>query len=326
MAESIIFIVNIIGAGLRTGTPLLFATVGELITEKAGVLNLGVEGMMLVGALAGFAVSSVTGNPWLGVGAGMMAAGILSLLHGLVAITLRGDQVVSGLALAFVGRGLSSVLGARYVQVRDVPRLPVVELPFMADIPIVGELILGPLFGRQNIVFYLGILLIPLTWFYIQRTRGGLHLRAIGDKPAAADAAGINVSGLRYLYVFVGGLFAGLAGASLSLAITPLWINDMTAGQGWIAVGLVIFARWVPWRAALGAYIFGALRRLPLDLQAVSWLPFAGNPVLGVWLDMLPYLFTILVLVFTSTSAARRRLGAPAALGIPYVRGERGGV
>ena len=324
MEASIIFIVNILGAGLRTGTPLLFATIGELITERGGVLNLGVEGMMLVGALAGFAVSFITGNPWLGVGAGMLAAGILSLLHGLVAITLRGDQVVSGLALAFVGRGLSSVLGARYVQVRNVPRLPVVELPFMADIPIVGELILGPLFGRQNIVFWLGLLLVPLVWFFIHRTRGGLHLRAVGDKPAAVDAVGLNVGRLRYLYVFVGGALAGLAGSSLSLAITPLWIEDMTAGQGWIAVGLVIFARWDPWRAALGAYIFGALRRLPLDLQSVSWLPFASNPVLGIWLDMLPYLFTIVVLIFTSSAAARRRLGAPAALGTPYVRGERG--
>ena len=134
----------------------------------------------------------------------------------------------------------------------------------------------------------------------------------------------MNVSRMRYLYVFVGGLLAGLAGASLSLAITPLWIEDMTAGQGWIAVGLVIFARWDPWRAAVGAYIFGALRRMPLDLQSISWLPFASNPVLGVWLEMLPYLFTIVVLVFSSTQAARKRLGAPAALGVPYVRGERG--
>ena len=254
----------------------------------------------------------------------MLAGGVLSLLHGLVAISLRGDQVVSGLALTFVGRGLSAVLGAPYVQVRDVARLPLVELPFLKEIPLIGPTILDPLLGRQSIVLYFGFLLVPLVAFYISRTRGGLNLRALGEKPAAVDAVGMNVSRMRYLYVFVGGLLAGLAGASLSLAITPLWIEDMTAGQGWIAVGLVIFARWDPWRAAVGAYIFGALRRMPLDLQSISWLPFASNPVLGVWLEMLPYLFTIVVLVFSSTQAARKRLGAPAALGVPYVRGERG--
>lgn len=320
----ITFIINILAAGLRTGTPLLFATVGELITERAGILNLGVEGMMLVGAVSGFAVSANTGNPWLGVLVGMLAGGVLSLLHGLVAISLRGDQVVSGLALTFVGRGLSAVLGAPYVQVRDVARLPLIELPFLKEIPLIGPTILDPLLGRQSIVLYFGFLLVPLVAFYISRTRGGLNLRALGEKPVAVDAVGMNVGRMRYLYVFVGGLLAGLAGASLSLAITPLWIEDMTAGQGWIAVGLVIFARWDPWRAAIGAYIFGALRRMPLDLQSISWLPFASNPVLGVWLEMLPYLFTIVVLVFSSTRAARKRLGAPAALGVPYVRGERG--
>lgn len=318
------FIINIIAAGLRTGTPLLMATLGELITERSGVLNLGVEGMMLVGALSGFAVSYSTGNPWLGVVVGMVAGGGLSLLHGLVAITLRGDQVVSGLALVFVGRGLTSVLGVSYVQVRDVPRLPPLELPFMADIPVLGPAVLEPIFGSQNIVFFLGLLLVPAVWFWIERTRPGLHLRAVGEQPAAADAVGISVAGQRYLYVFVGGMFAGLAGASLALAITPLWVEDMTVGQGWIAVGLVIFAGWNPWWAMMGAYIFGALRRLPLDLQAVSWLPFASNPILGVWLEMIPYLFTIVALIFSSREAIRKRLGAPAALGIPYVRGERG--
>ncbi len=320
----LIFIVNIIAAGLRTGTPLLLATLGEIITERAGILNLGVEGMMLVGALSGFAASYGTGNPWVGILVGMGAAGALSLLHAFVAITLRGDQVVSGLALTFVGSGITSVLGVSYVQIRDVPRLPIIELPFMYDIPLIGPSVLWPLFGQQSIVLYIGFLLVPAVWFWIERTRPGLQLRAVGEKPAAADAVGINVAFQRYLYVFVGGLFAGLAGASLSLAITPLWIDDMTAGQGWIAVGLVIFAGWSPWRAILGAYIFGALRRLPLDLQAIDWLPFASNPILGVWLEMIPYLFTILALIFSSREALRQHLGAPAALGIPYIRGERG--
>ena len=287
---SITFIVNIIGAGLRTGTPLLFATLGEILTERSGILNLGLEGMMLVGALAGFAASFSTGNPWIGVGAGMMAGGMLSLIHAFVTISLRADQVVSGLALTFIGRGLTSVLGVAYVQIRNVPRLPTVELPFMYDIPLIGPSILWPLFGEQSIVLYLGFLLVPAVWFWVERTRPGLHLRAVGEKPAAADSVGISVYTQRYLYVFAGGLFAGLAGAALSLAITPLWIDDMTAGQGWIAVGLVIFAGWNPWRAMLGAYIFGALRRMPLDLQGVDWLPFASNPILGVWLEMIPLL------------------------------------
>ncbi len=313
------FVVNIIAAGLFSGTPLLIATIGELLTERSGVLNLGVEGMMLVGALTGFVVSFTTGSPWLGLAAAMIAAGMLSLLHGLVAISLRGDQVVSGLALTFVGRGLTAVLGAPYVPVRNVPRLPTVELSFLEPIPI-----LGTLFGSQNVIFYLGILLVPLTWFVIKRTRWGLNLRAIGEYPAAADSAGLGVNRLRYAWVFVGGSLAGMAGAALSLAVTPLWIEDMTAGQGWIAVGLVIFARWDPFRAALGGYIFGALFRMPLDLQAIPWLPFAANPILGVWLRMIPYIFPVVVLAFTATRSTRQRLGAPTALGLPYVRGERG--
>lgn len=311
----LVFIANIIAAGLRTGTPLLFATLGELIAEKSGVLNLGVEGMMLVGALAGFVVSYNTGNPWIGVLAGIIAGGALSLLHGLVSITLKGDQVVSGLALTFVGRGLTSVLGVAYVQIRDVPHLPNVELSFLRDIPLVY-----PLLGNQNVVFYAGIALMPIVWFWIEKTRPGLYLRAVGEHPAAVDAAGISVTQQRYLYVFIGGLLAGLAGASLSLAITPLWIDDMTAGQGWVAVGLVIFAAWNPWRAAVGAYIFGALRRLPLDLQSVGWLPFAANPILGVWLEMIPYLFTIVALVFSSRETVQGRGGAPGALGRAWDR------
>ena len=323
-AETLVFIANILAAGLRTGTPLLFATLGEIVSERSGVMNLGVEGMMLVGSLTGFMASYHTGSPWIGLIVGMIAAGILSLLHAFVAITLRGDQVVSGLALTIFGVGLTAVLGAPYVQIRDVPRLPTINLPFLTEIPLIGESFVYPIFGSQNIIVLIGFLTVPLIWYLFKRTRLGLHIDSVGEYPAAADAAGISVSALRYLAVFTGGLFAGLAGASLSLAITPLWIENMTAGQGWIAVGLVIFSGWNPWMAMAGAYIFGALRRMPLDLQTVAWLPFAANPILGVWLDMIPYLFTILVLVLSSRGAIRKRAGAPSALGIPYVRGERG--
>ncbi|MDX1437150.1 MAG: ABC transporter permease, partial [Anaerolineales bacterium] len=297
-------VIAIIAAGIFTGTPLLIATLGELITERSGVINLGVEGMMLVGALAGFAVAVATSNPWAGLAAAILAGGILSLLHAFVSITLRGEQVVSGLALTFVGVGLTAVLGAPYVQIRNAPQLPRLPIPILTDVPVLGQI-----FANQSVVVYIGFALVPLTWAYIRYTRPGMHMRAVGEYPTAADASGINVYFQRYLYVFVGGMFAGLAGAALSLAVTPLWIENMTAGMGWVAVGLVIFARWDPWRAAIGAYIFGALFRMPLDLQSVVWLPFASNPILGVWLRMLPYLFPVIVLALTSRGAARRRLG-----------------
>jgi ABC-type uncharacterized transport system permease subunit len=177
-------------------------------------------------------------------------------------------------------------------------------------------------FLNHNAIVYLGFLLIPLAWFYIYRTRPGLELRAIGEYPAAADVQGINVFALRYFYVFVGGLFAGVGGAALTLAISPRWIEGITSGQGWIAVGLVIFAQWDPVKAAIGSYLFGAIRRLPLDLQNVGI--FLRNPALGYFTNMLPYLFTIIVLIIGSRAAMRRRMGAPAALGLPYNRESRG--
>jgi general nucleoside transport system permease protein len=310
-------LVNLLASGIRSGTAILFASIGEIFAERAGVLNLGVEGMMLMGAMTAFGVSASTGNPWLGLLAAMGVGGLLALLHAFVTVTLRADQVVSGLALTFVGTGLSAVLGAPLVEVRQAPRLPAFPIPGLADLPI-----LGPILFNHNVIVYLGFLLIPAAWFYIYRTRPGLEMRAVGEYPAAADVQGINVFGLRYLYVIVGGVMAGIGGAALSLAITPLWIEGMTSGQGWIAVGLVIFARWNPLQAAVGSYLFGAIRRLPLDLQNLG--PFLRNPALGYFANMLPYLFTIIVLIIGSREAMRRRAGAPAALGLPYVREERG--
>ncbi len=308
----------ILAAGMRSGTSLLFATMGEVHAERAGVLNLGVEGMMLMGAMTGYGVTHITGNPWLGLIAGMGAGGGLALLHGFAALVLRADQVVSGLALTFLGSGLSAVLGAPLVEIRQVPRLPTWTIPGLADIPF-----LGPVLFDHSAVVFLGYLLIPLTWYFMYRTRPGLELRAIGENPAAADAQGIRVMRLRILHVTYGGLLAGIGGATLSLAVTPTWVDNLTAGQGWIAVGLVIFAGWDPVRTALGAYLFGALRRLPLDLQNFSY--FKSHPALGHYTNMLPYLATILMLLFASSTLLRRKFGAPAALGIPYVREGRGG-
>ena len=313
-------------AGVATGTALLFATLGEIFTERAGVLNLGVEGMMLIGAMSGFSIAVSTGNPWLALLIAMLAGGVLSLAHGLVTIQFRADQVVSGLSLTFLGTGISLVLGEGLSDAGAISQLPVFSIPLLDKIPILGP----TFFDNHSVLTYIGYLLIPAAWYFINRTRPGLHLRAVGEYPAAADALGINVYRLRYLYVFVGGMLCGLAGATLSLAISPGWFSEKTTGGlGWIAVGLVIFAQWNPYRAALGSFLFGALRRLTLDLQGPETIlglrnPVFYNPYLGFFLDMLPYIFVITVLVIGSREALRKRLGAPAALGLPYIRGERG--
>lgn len=316
----------ILQAGVASGTVLLFATIGEIFAERSGVLNLGVEGMMLVGAMSGFSIAIATGNPWLGVLVAMLAAGIFSQIHAFISITLQADQVVSGLALTFLGVGISLVLGEGLSKAGAVSLLPKYTIPILTMIPIIGPIF----FTDQSVLVYVGYLLIPFAWYYIYRTRPGMHLRAVGEYPAAADALGVNVYRLRYFYVFVGGVLAGLAGATISLAISPGWFSELTtAGQGWIAIGLVIFAQWDPIRAAFGGYAFGALRRLVLDIQGPVTLlgfanPFYFNPYWGFFLQMMPYAFTIIVLIIGSREAMRKRIGAPAALGTPYVRGERG--
>lgn len=316
----------ILQAGVATGTVLLFATIGEIFSERAGVLNLGVEGMMLIGAMSAFSVTVATGNGWLGLLAAMIAAGLLALLHGLVTIHFQADQVVSGLALTFLGTGLSLVFGEGLSKAGTISLLPSLSIPLLSAIPFIGPV----LFTNHSVMVYLGYLLVPAAWYYINHTRPGLHLRAVGENPTAADAMGVNVYRLRYGYVMLGGMLAGLAGGTISLAVSPGWFSELTtSGQGWIAVGLVIFAQWDPWRAAFGSYAFGALRRTILDIQGPTTLfrlpnPFFYNPYLGFFLQMLPYAFTIIVLVIGSREALRKRLGAPAALGLPYVRGERG--
>ena len=316
----------ILQAGVASGTVLLFATLGEVFAERSGVMNLGVEGMMLIGAMTAFSVTSATGNPWLGILVAMIFAGIISQIHAFIVITLQADQVVSGLALTFLGTGISLVLGEGLSKAGTVSLMPNFSIPLLTQIPILGPIF----FTNQSVLVYIGYLMVPLAWYYINRTRPGLHLRAVGEYPSAADALGINVFRMRYMYVFVGGMLAGLSGGTLSLAVAPGWFSELTTGgQGWIAVGLVIFAQWDPVRAAIGAYAFGALRRLILDIQGPLLLfgfdnPFYYNPYLGFFLQMLPYAFTVIVLVIGSREAMRKRLGAPAALGNPYIRGERG--
>lgn len=316
----------VLQAGVATGTVLLFATIGEIFAERAGILNLGVEGMMLVGAMSAFSIAVATGNPWLGILVAMLAAGLVSQIHAFITVTLQADQVVSGLALNFMAIGISLVLGEGLSKAGTIALMPSYTIPLLSQIPLIGPIF----FTDQKLLVYIGYLMVPLAWYYINHTRPGMHLRAVGEYPAAADTLGVNVYKLRYFYVFVGGLLAGLAGATISLAVAPGWFSELTtAGQGWIAVGLVIFAQWNPVRAAIGSYAFGALRRLVLDIQGPALLfgmdnPFYYNPYWGFFLQMLPYAFTIIVLVLGSREAIRKRLGAPTALGLPYIRGERG--
>jgi simple sugar transport system permease protein len=318
--------VIIVSAGVAAGTVLLFASIGEIFAERAGVLNLGVEGMMLIGAVTGFSTVVATGNPWLGLVAGMAAGGLLSLLHGVVTIHFQADQVVSGLALTLLGVGLARVLGEGLSKAGSTSLLPTLTVPGLSQIPVIGPIF----FTNQSVMAYVGYLLVPAAWYWIHRTRPGLHLRAVGEYPTAADAMGINVYRLRYVYVFVGGVLAGLAGATITLAIQPGWFSDLTVGgRGWIAIGLVIFARWDPIRVAVGSYLFASITRFLLDVQGPRDFFGIPNPIffdntLTYLLGMLPYVLVILAVIAGSREATRRRIGAPAALGLPYVRGERG--
>ncbi|MFH1632910.1 MAG: ABC transporter permease [Chloroflexota bacterium] len=315
----------ILHAGLATGTILLFAAIGEIFAERSGILNLGVEGMMLLGAMAGFSTSLATHNAWLGLLVAMLAGGILSLAHGLVTINFQADQVVSGLTLTFLGTGLAMVLGEGLTG-QHPPLIPDIDIPLLSSIPFIGPVF----FENHSILVFVGYIFTPLCWYYIHKTRPGMHLRAVGEMPSAADTLGVSVYAVRYFYVFVGGCLAGLAGATISLSVSPGWYSSQTtSGQGWIAVGLVIFAQWNPLRAALGGYLFGAIRRGILDLQGPATLLGFANPLFinknyFFFLQMTPFILTIIALVWGSRAVAKKRLGAPAALGVPYIRGERG--
>ncbi len=297
----------ILHAGLATGTILLFAAIGEIFAERSGILNLGVEGMMLLGAMAGFSTSLSTGNAWIG------------LIH------FQADQVVSGLSLTFLGTGLALVLGEGLTG-QNPPLIPIVDIPLLSQIPFIGPVF----FAEHSVLVYVGYIFAPLASYYVYKTRPGMHLRAVGEKPSAADTLGISVYGVRYFYTFVGGMLAGLAGATITLSVSPGWYSTQTtSGQGWIAVGLVIFAQWNPMRAAFGGYLFGMLRRFILDLQGPAMIFGFANPLYvnsnyGFFLQMMPFILTIIALIWGSRAATKKRLGAPAALGVPYIRGERG--
>lgn len=304
------FILSALRAAIPAGTPLLYGTLGEVTTERSGVLNLGVEGMMIVGAATAFGVTHTTGNIWLGVAMAALAGGLLALVHAFASITLRVNQVVSGLALTMLGLGLSGLLGKQYIGTPPRTRFEPLAVPGLSDLPIIG-----PLFFRYDPLVYLAIILVPVLWFIMYKTRWGITLRSVGESPATADALGVNVFQVRYLAVFFGGLMAGVGGAYLSVVYAPAWIEGMTAGAGWIVIALTIFAMWDPVRALLGAYLFGGVRVLQYRLQ-----PLGISPNL---LNMLPFAFTILILLVSAGEVMRKRIGAPAALMQPYAREER---
>jgi simple sugar transport system permease protein len=304
------FILAALRAAIPAGTPLLYGTLGEVYAERSGVLNLGVEGMMIMGAVSGFAVAQTTGNVWLGVLAAAGVGGLMALIHAFASVSLRVNQVVSGLALTMLGLGVSGMLGKRFVGQPLSVRLQPVHIPVLSDLPIVGELLF-----RFDVLVYISVLLVPILWFVLYKTRLGVTLRSVGENPSAADALGVNVTFVRYSAVAFGGMMAGVGGAYLSISYAPAWIEGMTAGAGWIVIALTIFAIWDPRRALLGAYLFGGVRVLQFRLQ-----PLGISPNL---LNMLPYLLTILVLLLISGQAAKRRIGAPAALMTAYSREER---
>lgn len=310
MELSVLFFVSLFSRMLIAGTPLLLGTIGEIYTERSGVLNLGVEGMMAVGAIAGFATAYLTGNMWLGILAAGIAGMILSLLHAFVSITLKASQVISGLAITMLGLGLSGFFGKKFVGLPLANRFLEYPIPFLSKIPIIGTI----LFTRDAL-FYLSVILTLLLWFILYRTRWGIQIRSVGENPKASDAMGVNVYRVQYFCVMVGGFFAGLAGSYISLVYSPTWVEGVTGGRGWIVIALTILAMWNPMKAFLGAYLFGLIYVLQYLLQS-------KNISLNI-LMMLPYVATLLVLVLGSSNARRKKSGAPLSLGEPFNKGER---
>jgi len=306
-------------------TPLLIAAIGELVVERSGVLNLGVEGMMVMGAVTGFGVALSTGSPWLGALAAIIVGALFSLLFGFLTLTLVTNQVATGLALTLLGLGFSGMLGVSFVGLPG-ERLGNLYIPYLSDLPLVGRLLFG-----EDPLFYVSILLTVGVGYFLFRTRPGLTLRSIGDNHTSAHALGINVIGIRYLAVMFGGACAGLAGAHLSLVYTPQWVENMTAGRGWIALALVVFASWRPWRVLAGAYLFGAITIVQLHIQAINlddlaflpgplfWLASLVKSIPSQFLSSLPYLATVVVLVLISRNKRLTMMNTPASLGRAFV-------
>ena len=295
--------VLLIASLMVASTPILLAALGELVVEKSGVLNLGVEGMMIVGAICGFIVAVETGSPALGFVAASVGAMILALLFGVLTQVFLSNQVATGLGLTLFGLGVSALMGQEYVGIRP-PASPRLEFFGLNELPVVG-----PIVFNQHGMVYISLALVVAVWWYLKSTRSGLILRAVGESHEAAHALGYSVLGTRFAAIAFGGALAGLGGAFLSLVIVPQWTEGMTAGRGWIALAIVVFASWRPFRVLLGAYLFGGVTVLQLNFQA------AGIAIPVELLSMSPYLITILVLVIISSDKRRAAQNAPQSLG-----------
>ncbi len=299
---------SILFATIVAGTPLIIVALGQLIAEKSGVLNLGAEGMMAMGAVAGFAVTLHSGSVWLGVLAGMAAGAAMAFIFAVVVLTLMGNQVASGLALSILGVGLSAFIGKPY-EADILPTVEAIRIPLLADIPIIGQ----ALFNQQSLVYFSWLLFGGIVWF-LYRSRPGLVLRAVGESPHSAHSIGYPVIRIRYLATLFGGAMAGIGGSFLSVFYTPLWVEGMVAGRGWIAIALVVFATWRPFRVLVGAYLFGGVLVAQLFVQG-SGLEIN---IPAQFLSALPYLATIIVLVIISRDQNTVRLNAPVSLGQPF--------
>ena len=302
-------IISVAQRTLIAGTPLLLGTIGEIICERSGILNLGVEGVMSIGAVTAFIVTFYTNSPWLGLYAAVFAGMMISMVHAFASITLQSNQVVSGLALTMLGLGISGLIGKPYVGKPLTVKMQTFPIPILSDIPFIG-----PIFFDQSPFFYMAIILAIAAWFTLEHTRIGIKIRSTGENPKATEAQGVNVSLIRYACVLVGGAFSGMAGAHLSTSYSKSWIEGMTAGRGWIVIALTIFALWNPTRAMIGAFLFGGIFVLQYLLQPLGISPN--------FLAMLPYLTTLVVLLIIGIGD-HRKLNAPAMLGEPYKRGER---
>ncbi|WP_324625862.1 ABC transporter permease [Acinetobacter sp. MD2(2019)] len=298
----------ILATTVAAATPLIFAGLGELVAERTGVINLGVEGMMLVGAIAGFAFSTQFELSVLSaLGVGAIAGMLMALIFAFFSLSLSTNQSACGLALTIFGMGLSSFIGQNYVS-QGLPGLSAMNIPLLSQIPFIG-----PVFFQQNYVVYLSFLAFVLVWWVLAKTRLGLLLKAVGESPESAHAMGYNVLGIRYAAVLFGGAMAGVAGAFLSTVYTPMWIENMVAGRGWIAIALVVFATWKPTRLMLGAYLFGGVTILQLHAQAL------GLNVPTEFLAALPYVATIVVLVVISRDKKVLKMNLPASLGKTFL-------
>ncbi|WP_085034066.1 ABC transporter permease [Ensifer aridi] len=292
---------------ITAATPLVLAAAGELVAERSGVLNLGVEGMMIMGAVSAFAATQITGSPYIGVLAGIGAGVLFALLFGFLTLTLVANQVATGLALTLLGLGVSGMLGEGFLGMQGIKLQPI-TIPLLSQVPF-----LGPLLFQQDAIFYLSIAVVAGIHWFLFRSRAGLKLRAVGDSHASAHALGVDVVRTRYLAVLFGGACAGLAGAQLSLVYTPQWVENMSAGRGWIALALVVFASWRPWRVVAGGYLFGAVSISQLHAQAF------GIGIPSQFLSSLPYLATIIVLILISHNRRMTLINTPASLGKPFV-------